>query len=177
MKFHPQRLAEAGLKHRMALLRVEYRPEHHDVLLDDIVRWTDEFYLRGIMRSRAPSAEQWAEEFASVWLENLAPSATGIKHPSFEGEREWRLVRWFDKDVDYARMRFVQRRSLISRHVSLDYGEKSGRLHLPLTGVVVGPCRFKAASKVAVGDLLLANGYDINGEVIISETGIPYREV
>jgi Protein of unknown function (DUF2971) len=182
LKFDPQRLAKAGLTHQTlqtVLLRVEYyKPERHDILLDDIVKWTDEFYLRGIMRKRAPAPEEWAEEFAGVWLENLALFATYIKHPSFEGEREWRLVRWgFNKDIDYPRMKFVQRRSLISRHIALDYGEKDSRLHLPLTGVVVGPCRFKRASKVAVGDLLAANGYDPDREVIISETDIPYREV
>jgi hypothetical protein len=74
-------------------------------------------------------------------------------------------------------MRFVHRRSLISRHIPLKYGEKDGAPHLPLTGVVIGPCRFKPASRLAVGDLLISRGYDPDHEVTISETEIPYREV
>jgi hypothetical protein len=87
------------------------------------------------------------------------------------------MAHYFNEDVDRPNMQFVQRRSLISRHVPLKYGEQSSRSHLPLTGVVVGPCRFKAASRVAVGDMLVTNGYDPNSEVTISETSIPYREV
>ena len=66
LRFNPQQLVVAGLVHKTGLLRVEYRPEHHDVLFDDIMTWTDEFYHRGIIRCRAPSAKQWAEEFAKA---------------------------------------------------------------------------------------------------------------
>jgi hypothetical protein len=176
LRFDPQRLAAASANHQTLLFRVEYNREHHDLLLNDIVRWTDEFYQREILRNRAPSPDVLAEEFAAVWLDQLAPFAACIKHPSFAGEREWRLVHWF-RNVDRPTMRFVQRKSLISRHIPLKYGERDGVPHLPLAGVVIGPCRFRAASRLAVGDLLASHGYDPDHEVTISETGIPYREV
>jgi hypothetical protein len=176
LRFDPKQLAtEAWMRHKTALLRVEYRPENHDVLLNDMVTWTNKFYLRGIQRNRAPSPDAWAEEFAAVWLDQLAPFAACIKHPMFQGEREWRLVHWLT-ETDPP-MQFVQRRSLISRHIPLAYGEMEGKPHLtPLTGVVIGPCRFKNASRVAVGDLLRSKKYDLN-RVTTLETEIPYREV
>jgi hypothetical protein len=84
LRFDPRRLVTAGMEHQTLLFRVEYKPKHHDILLDDILKWIDEFFLRGIMRNRAQTPE-WAEEFAAVWLDQLAPFAACIKHPSFAG--------------------------------------------------------------------------------------------
>jgi hypothetical protein len=177
LRLDPEKLRDRGLGHNTWLLRVEYEPTNHDVLLGDIIKWTEQFIIQGPIRRGSPVTDAWAEEFAARWLNSLSPFAACIKHPSFRGEREWRLVHWFTDHAERKAMKFVQRGSLITRHIPLAYGEKDGQSHLPLTGVFIGPCRFEAASRVAVGDLLTAKGYNPDTEVTITKTAIPYREV
>ena len=43
----------------------------------------------------------------------------------------------------------------MSRHLPLALNGQ-----LPITGVLVGPCRYPVLSRIAVNDLLEANGYD-----------------
>ena len=45
---------------------------------------------------------------------------------------------------------------------------------LPITGVIVGPCRHPRLSKIAIGDLLKQNGYDPD-VVKVELTEFPYR--
>ncbi len=68
--------------------------------------------------------------------------ATFIKHPKFSGEREWRLVYYFQNEA-IPRMRYVQWNSTMTQHVPLRLMLKDGQLRLSITGVVIGPSRYK----------------------------------
>jgi hypothetical protein len=95
------------------------------------------------------------------------------KHPKFSSEREWRLVYPFS-DEAVSRMRYLQRNSMMTKHVPLQLMMHDGSPRLPLTGVVVGPCRHKQISRISVGDLLKTNGYK---DAHVSITDVPYQTV
>jgi hypothetical protein len=97
----------------------------------------------------------------------LAPC---YKHPKFEREKESRFLYFLQpQDVSEKRMRFRQRQYTMTRHIPLLL-----KPPLPITGVIVGPCRHPEHSKIAVGDLLKAHGYD--PEIVKVEiTEVPYR--
>jgi len=150
------------------LLKVEYEPEKQHTFIADVLHWTKVFFLDGLQKQRAPSCDEWIAEFLECWTNHVRPFVPYIKHKSFQAEREWRLVHHF-RDADIPIMRYRQRPSMMTRHVPLKRG-----VRLPITGIRVGPTRHKDLSKVAVGDLLLTNGYDVS-KISITETTIPFR--
>ena len=107
------------------------------------------------------------------WALLVAMFEPFIKHPKFSGEREWRLVYHF-QDEAIPRMRYVQRNSMMTQHVPLRLMLKDGQPRLPITGAVIGPSRYKEASKVSVADLLRTYSYSPN-DVPVRTTNIPYR--
>ena len=126
-------------------------------------------------KKRAPTKEEWALEFLTYWALLVIVFAPYIKHPRFAGEREWRLV-YHLQDEAIPRMRYLQRSSMMTKHVPLRLMSRDGQPRLPLTGIVVGPSRHKEISKIAVGDLLRTHGYS-DKDVPVSVTTIPYRMV
>lgn len=112
--------------------------------------------------------DEWAEECVKFWLQTVWHFAVFFKHKSFEAEEEYRLVHILPEDAFATR--FLQRDSMMSRHVPLKFEKKL----LPIVGVCVGPCKYPELSSIAVGDLLEANGYDRNN-IEIWATSTPYR--
>jgi hypothetical protein len=98
-----------------------------------------------------------------------------IKHPKFSAEREWRLVYHF-QDEAIPRMHYLQRNSMMTKHVPLRLMLRDGKPRLPLKGIVVGPCRHKDVSQISVGDLLRTHGYPVE-QVPVTTTKIPYQVV
>lgn len=64
----------------------------------------------------------------------------------------------------------------MTQHVPLRLMISDGNPRLPITGIVVGPCRHKEISRISVGDLLRTYGYS-DKDVPVSMTAIPYRMV
>ncbi|HEX2528755.1 MAG TPA: DUF2971 domain-containing protein [Geminicoccus sp.] len=173
IEFDPAVLSGASCFQPSYLLKVEYHPDRQNDLLGRIVRWTDEAFAKGLADRTAGSVDAWAEEFAPSWIVTLAPLTACLKHPKFEAEREWRIVYYF-RDGDLQRMQFVQRRATISRHIPLTYGATPSDTRLPVTGVVMGPCRYPDSTRYAVADLLRARGYGTDVGAV-AESKIPYR--
>lgn len=176
LAFNARQLAIEAVANNSFLLRVRYKEQERAVLLDDILKWTILFFKEGVKDHRAPSIEEWIPEFLTVWSEQIMGFAALIKHEAFEAENEWRLIH-FLVDTDTKKMKFQQRSSMMTRHLPLHFAIKNEKKKLPLCGVIVGPCRHKEISKIAIGDLLRANDYSPDTEVIVSETRIPYRIV
>jgi hypothetical protein len=170
--FDPSALSSAKRFQPSYLLKVEYDTDRQNELLSRIVRWTDEAFHALANQGSGPTAA-WAERFAPAWIVTLAPLTACLKHPKFEAEREWRIVYYYRED-DLQRMQFIQRRATISRHIPLTYLPPSARPGLPITGVVMGPCRYPDSTRYAVVDLLRARGYDA-GACSVTESKIPYR--
>ena len=159
----------------MVLGKVEYDPTTQVAFLDEVINQTSHFFLDGLRKHRAPTTEEWLAEFLPFWSSHIAMFGPLIKHPKFSAEREWRLVYHF-QDEAIPRMRYLQRSSMMTKHVPLRLMMQDGKPRLPLTGIVVGPCRHKEISQISVGDLLRTYGYPVD-QVQISTTKIPYQVV
>ena len=138
-------------------------------MFDDALKWAEQFSLGLEGAKKAPTRDAWAEEFCRYWFRHLAFFAACVKHPSFKDEKEWRLI--YDLD-DLKRLKFRQRQSMMSRHVPLSLTRP-----LPITGVLVGPCRHPRLSQIAVSDLVVAVGEYAPNVVKVEITGVPYRTV
>jgi hypothetical protein len=141
--------------------------------MDDVLRSVIQFFRDGVQNNRAPSMEQWTEEFLRYWANLLALLVCFVKHPKFSGEREWRLV-YHLQDEAMPRMRYLQRSLMMTRHAPMRLMMCDDKPCLPLKGIVVGPSRRKEVSKISVADLLRTHGYSNQG-VPVTLTDIPYR--
>jgi hypothetical protein len=174
IQFDPIKLREAGflprpdgkIEPKILLVRVEYDPSNHAAMFDDILKWTEQFFL-GLDGAKKATVEAWADEFCRYWLDRLSFYAPCIKNPSFKEEKEWRLIYYFRPD-DLKSMQFRQRQSMMTRHIPLCLKKP-----LPITEVLVGPCRHPRLSKIVAGDLLVSGGYDPSTDVTL--TRVPYR--
>jgi hypothetical protein len=155
--------------------KVEYDKTQQDRFIDAVLTGCIRFFLDGLKKNRAPTMEEWASEFVSYWASLVIMFTPYIKHPKFSGEREWRLVYHF-QDEAIPRMKYMQRGSMMTQHVPLRLMMHDGQPRLPLTGVVVGPCRHKEISVISVGGLLRTYGYSVS-DIRVSVTAIPYRAV
>lgn len=162
-----------GLSQEKVLLgKIEYDETKHDVFFDDLLNQTIIFFLEGIRTNRAPTIEEWVAEFLTCWSWHVAMFAPLIKHPKFRGEREWGLLYPF-QDEAIPRMCYLQRSSMMTKHVPLQLMMHRDRPRLPLRSIVVGPCRHKEISKISVDDLLRTYEYSVQ----VSTTTIPYQVV
>jgi hypothetical protein len=154
------------------LAPVNYRLEDHELMFNQVLEQGSQFSVELEGARCAPSTAAWLDEFVAYWLQQLQYLAPFLKNPKFESEKEWRLIyRLNDDDIEQNRMHFRQRHSMMTRHVSLRISKP-----LPITGVVIGPCRHPQLSRIAVGDLLKLQGYDPD-VVKVSMTEVPYRTV
>jgi hypothetical protein len=168
IQFDPNKLVQTG-ELQVWLVKVNYKPEDHTVMFDEVLRWGEQRFVElECARRVSPNQQAWVDEFVGYYIWSLGLLAACLKHPKFEGEREWRLIYQL-RDDDVEGMQFRQRQSMMSRHLPLRLPQR-----LPITGVVVGPCRHPELSKIAVCDLLKQAGYDLN-VVKVEITDVPYR--
>ena len=153
---------------------VIYDGQELKVILDDVIVWTETFFMQGLKDGRAPTMEEWAEEFGNYWLWNLSFMTPLFKHPAFKDEEEWRVIHWF-KAHDVSNMCFTQNQSMMRRHVplKLSKADDEGNTLLPIKSIMVGPTSHPKISKIGVGDLLNKHGY--GGTVEVKITDIPFR--
>jgi hypothetical protein len=109
-----------GMNHPQQIIlgKVEYNEGKQDAFFDDLLNHTISFFLSGLRAKRAPTIEKRAAEFLSCWSWHTAMYAPMIKHPKFCGERESRLLYPFN-DEAIPRMRYLQRSSMMTKHVPL----------------------------------------------------------
>jgi hypothetical protein len=176
LEFDSQHLRKGLLPGQNTILgKVEYKPGKHDAFLEDVLQAVTQFFRDGLQNNRAPTIEEWIDEFIPYWANLLMMFAPFIKHPKFCGEREWRLV-YHLNDEAFPRMRYLQRSSMMTQHVPLRLMMRGDNPCLPLKGIVVGPSRHKEVSRISIGDLLRTHGYSMQ-DVRVTETSIPYRTV
>jgi hypothetical protein len=156
----------------VSLGKIEYDEVRQNVFLDDLLKKTVSFFLDGMEKQRAPTREEWTNDFLACWSWYIEIFAPIIKHPKFKEEREWRLLYPFN-DEAIPRMEYMQKSSMLTKHVPLTLMTENGKPRLPLKSVVVGPCRHVYISRISVGDLLKTCGY----AVPVGVTEIPYQTV
>ncbi len=170
IQFDLRRLAKSGLLAESLLFKVEYDVEKQTLFLDDIIKSAEQHFINCEGRQRAPNLDEWAREFVEFYLWRIEIFTALLKHPAFMAEKEWRFVYPFRPD-DETPLCFRQRQSIMSRHLPLKLEGK-----LPITGIVIGPCRYSQLSRTAVADLLKKGGYDPS-LCTLEISNVPYRVV
>jgi Protein of unknown function (DUF2971) len=162
------------------LAPVHYDQSTHIRITDSVADATIRFFLQGwqAKQSSTLSIDQWTQSFLNAWVDDITYLAPVMKHSGFEPECEWRIIhRLQPTDID--KMVFLQKKTLMSRHLPLSYKVASSpddsRL-LPIHEIMVGPSRHKEISKVGVGDLLRTNSYALS-QRNVTVSAVPFQQV
>lgn len=159
---------------RYTLVRINYDGELHRNLATKIARATLQFFREGFAKRSGAASQQWVNEFMTEWDTMLSYLAPMLKDPAFRSEQEYRVMHELNLE-DLPDMKFVQKGSLISRHLPRSYTSEFGELpsgRLPIREILVGPSRHKEISAVSVHTLLRQKGYD---SVVVGVSAIPFQ--
>jgi hypothetical protein len=156
-------LVQACNRSSAILVPVCYDPNTHAKIAMGIAELMAEQFVVGLKARPSCDLGAWTQSFLKAWGNLVAPFAVLLKDPCFRGEREWRLIRSLYVG-EHPNLIFRQRQTMLARHLPLRVGHQ-----LPLAEVMIGPSRHQAISKVAVHDLLEANGYRSNVPVSCSQ--------
>jgi hypothetical protein len=155
------------------LARISYDSNLHQELARRAAEKSLEFFLEGITKFSRSDITQWGREFLEKWDQAIVMVAPLVKDPAFAKEQECRIVKLFGAD-DLTNLRFVQKASLMSRHLPIQPGPSSatGTYRLPIAEVMVGPCRHREISRTSVDTLLRKTGYGSN---LVSISKVPFQ--
>lgn len=175
IEFDTKILLDAAVRSNAYLLPVTYDDDAKAIIFTDILKWTETYFMDGLQQGRAPSLEDWADEFAFHWLDSLSYLAPIFKHPTFRDEVEWRWI-YLLAPGDVKNLQFIERHSMMTRHLPMKLSEPdaNGYNPLPIESIMVGPKFHQRLSQISVGDLLASKGYAID-EIEVKITEIPFR--
>jgi hypothetical protein len=149
-----------------ALLPMNYDEAKHQFLVQDVIANAQRYFLA--KASVVTDLQRWANEFLEAFSWDLDLFTSIIKHPKFAGELERRIIVSYRKEgLPY--LIFSQKRTLLARHLPLDFKLDTGLL--PISRIYVGPGPAQRISQVSVGTLMEQQGYTPNVERSI----VPYR--
>jgi hypothetical protein len=161
-----------GCRHSI-VARINYDNALHQTLANKVAEAMVLFFLEGIGKYAPADRARWGEEFLESWERSLTMLAPLVKDPAFIKERECRIVKGF-RDDEFDQLKFIQKASLISRHLPLRPAEDaaSSPYRLPIAEVMVGPCRRPEVSRTSVDTLLRQKGYPTG---LVSISKIPFQ--
>jgi hypothetical protein len=154
------------------LVRVNYDRQLHEKVAEDLAEATVTFFRDGLTKNRAASAEKWTEEFLTFWDPYITKLAPMVKDPGFSSENEYRIIHEFQID-EMKRLKFIQKQTMMSRHLPLSTPGEMWVPRLPIAKVLVGPCRHAEITRISVDTLLRQMGYG-TGHVFSSTR--PYQQ-
>lgn len=153
--------------------RIIYDPGVQQAAARKAVEGMAGFFLEGLKKFAPADAGAFGEEFFEAWDPSITMVAPLIKDPGFSKERECRIVKGFEL-TDLENLKFLQKNSLMSRHLPLRPPQRTPTTpyRLAIGEVMVGPCRNPQISRTSVDTLLRQKGYP-TGLVTISK--IPFQ--
>jgi hypothetical protein len=157
-------------------LRVNYSKTDHEKLAASAARATLEMFREGLNLRPGNSSDGWEDTFLEYWDDSLMVLAPMVKDSGFAAECEIRNLYTLIEN-DFPRLQFRQRSSLMSRHLPLTYpagGGSAPNFRLPITEIVVGPCRHREISRISVGTLLKTYGY---ANVLVTMSQRPFQQM
>lgn len=162
------------------LVPVHYDQSTHIRITDAVADATVRFFLQGWQAKQSSnlSIEQWTQSFLTAIVDDITYLAPAMKNSGFAPECEWRIIHRLEP-ADIGKMVFLQKRTLMSRHLPLSYkavGSMDDSRLLPIHEIMVGPSRHREISKVSVGDLLRTNGY-AESQRNVTVSAIPFQQV
>jgi hypothetical protein len=142
------------------LVRVNYDKALHERIAAKVAEATVQFFSEGLKNERAATPGEWETEFLVVWDGLISKLAPMVKDPSFKNENEYRVVHELVVD-EIPEMKFMQRKTMMSRHLPLRFPLGGGmvRCKLPIAKVLVGPCPHREITRISVDTLLRKMGY------------------
>jgi hypothetical protein len=155
------------------LVKVNYDGDLHRKLAAKIARATLQFFKEGLAK-RAGAAQDWPNEFLVEWDMMLSYLTPMVKDPAFQSEREYRITYQLMLE-DLPHVTFIQKSSLISRHLPRAYISEFGESpsdRLPIKEILVGPGRHKEISAVSVDTLLKQKGYQ---SITVAVSAVPFQ--
>lgn len=173
--FDTEKLSQLALASHSYLAPVQYDPDIQHDIAKKLARDTFSFFKQGLLNRPGVTREEWLPIFGYAWSQAITWLAPITKNPKFRTEHEWRLVRQL-QETDRPKMEYLQRKSMMSRHFPLPISyDENGHKLLPITEIIVGPCRHKQITKVSVCDLLLTKGYPkaVIEKVVVSD--VPFQ--
>ena len=155
------------------LARINYDDALHRRLAHKAAEASVQFFIDGFKKYAPADTAKWAEEFLEAWDRAITMVAPLIKDRAFAKERECRIVKGFSLD-EMGELKFIQKTSLISRHLPLrpGMGATTNPYLLPIVEVMVGPCRRPEVSRTSVDTLLRQKGYLTD---LVSISKIPFQ--
>ena len=156
------------------LARVTYYNEkEHQVIIDEVAEATVRFFREGLLKYGAGAETQWTEDFLNQWDLAITQVAPLIKHSAFSSERECRLSKGYIAE-ELQELQFRQKNTMLTRHLPLrpQYDGQPNPYRLPISEIIVGPCRHPHVSRISLGTLLQQNGYDPS---IVKLSEIPFQ--
>jgi len=153
--------------------RISYDENLHRELAKKAAEATIQFFLEGLAKFSPPDRVKWGDEFLESWEREMSFVAPLVKNPAFAKERECRIVKGL-VPRDLEELRFMQKGSLISRHLPLRPPLRApmNPYRLPITRIIVGPCRHPQISRNSVDTLLQQKGFPTG---LVSISKIPFQ--
>jgi len=156
------------------LVRVNYDRQLHETLASEIGEATVRFFRSGLDKKRAETPEKWEEEFFNFWDPYITRIAPMVKDHGFRAENEYRVIHEF-RVSELMHLKMIQKKSMMTRHLPLIFprGGEAWVPRLPITKIIVGPCRHREITRISVDTLLRKMGYG-TGKVTASQR--PFQE-
>jgi hypothetical protein len=149
--------------------RVNYDPDLHASLADEAAQATVRFYEEGL----SSGIEDWDNKFLFAWDSALTQLAPLAKDPGFAVEKEVRVIHQL-QEYEIGQLKILQRKTMMSRHLPMKFPAAGQASRLPISRVIVGPCRHREITRISVDTLLRTRGY-LGGLVVSSQR--PYQEM
>jgi hypothetical protein len=149
--------------------RVNYDPDLHMKLADEAAQATIKFYEEGLEFG----IDNWDNQFLLAWDTALTQLAPLAKDPGFSVEKEVRVIHQL-QGYELSQLKVLQRKTMMSRHLPMRFPASGQASRLPLSKIIIGPCRHREITRVSVDTLLRSHGYQ-NVSVISSQR--PYQEM
>lgn len=177
--FNAQELSRICASDKSYIAPVQYDPDIQTSVADEVASQTFTYFRKGRHLRSTEAVDEWVQTFLQAWAAATTFLGPIAKHRAFGGEREWRIVRQLRPD-DFPRMKYIQRESMMSRHLPLRIGGpfvgSAGKKLMPIAEIMVGPNRHKEVSRVSVGDLMRTFDYpDDKRNVTLSE--VPFQKI
>ena len=156
-----------------ALVRISYDESLHRQLARKAAEAMVDFAMDGLRKYAPPEPERWGAEFLEAWEKAITLVAPLIKDPAFSNENECRITKGFASN-DLEGIRFVQKGSMMSRHLPLQPLGRTPTMpyRLPIAEIIVGPSRHPQTSRTSVDTLLRQKGYPTG---LVSISKIPFQ--
>ncbi len=149
-----------GVKECLLAKVIYYNDALHKTLADDVGKQSLAFFAEGISKYADQDVGAWTRSFLQRWDEIVTQAAPMIKDPGFNTEREYRLIKSYQA-TDLSELIFIQKTAMLARHLPLRPSPLgTDPYRLPITEIMIGPCRYPHVSRISIGTLLQQQGYN-----------------